>query len=64
MSTLVEWYSNAGATVNKPLPFTPESNFYRAVSQCVNFAGNEPSYLRSVMAIIPVDDKRRLVVMS
>lgn len=62
MSTSIQWYSNAGAQVNKPLPFQPQANFYRAVAQCVAFAGNEPTYMRPVMAIIPVDANRRLVV--
>ena len=64
MTASIQWYSNDGAVVDKPLPFTPQSNFYRAVAQCVDFAGNEPTYMRSVMAIIPVDTNRRLVVMT
>ncbi|WP_146147169.1 hypothetical protein [Photobacterium aphoticum] len=64
MTASIQWYSNASAVVNKPLPFTPQTNFYRAVAQCVKFAGNEPTYIRSVMAIIPVDGDRRLVVMT
>ncbi|MGF1726375.1 hypothetical protein [Photobacterium nomapromontoriensis] len=64
MSASIQWYSNSGAVVNKPLPFTPQTNFYRAVAQCVDFAGNEPTHVHYPIAIIPVDSNRRLVVMS
>ncbi|MGF1723611.1 hypothetical protein [Photobacterium nomapromontoriensis] len=64
MTTSIQWYSNSGAVVDKPLPFEPETNYYRAVAQCVDFTGNEPTYIRQAITIIPVDSNRRLVVMS
>ncbi|USD64229.1 hypothetical protein [Vibrio sp. SCSIO 43136] len=59
----VQWYSNSICmAVRKPLPLEPEKNFYRAVAQCVEFAGNEPSFMGIKLAIIAVDSEKRLVV--